>query len=168
MPKKGKVASSISFQFLLLLLLLSGCTAPAGHPKLVFHGSKGVSIPYEESPRSYGNLPVIQLSMNGVAGRFIVDTGSSGPMFTMTAVRQWHLSVSNATGSATLSDGRTARANLVKNVTLDVAPQITLHWNEVYVSPENNAPYFGLIDYHTLKGAHAVIDINTKTITITP
>jgi len=150
-----------------LLLLVSGCAAPLGHPKFEFHGSNSVSIPFEESAPSYGSLPVIQLSMNGVVGRFIVDTGASGPMFTMTAVREWHLSVSDASGSARMADGSKARAKLVRDVTLDVAPQITLHWGEVYVSPENNSPYFGMIDYHTLKGAHAVIDTSTKTITIT-
>jgi hypothetical protein len=148
--------------------LLTGCATPMGHPRVDFHGSAIAVVPFAEERASDGGLPVIVLSKNGVAGRFLVDTGSSGPMFTSRTIREWQLSVTEAEATARLADGTKARAQLVKNVTVNVSPEITLHWGEVYVSPENNADYFGMIDYNTLKKAHAVIDTRNRTITISP
>ncbi|MFO1478314.1 MAG: retropepsin-like aspartic protease [Verrucomicrobiota bacterium] len=151
---------------LLLASLLAGCATPPAPPRVEFGDNNTLRIPLEETTRKYGSLPVIVLSMNGVPGRFVVDTGASGPMFTRTAVKAWHLKVSDSTGSARLADGTRARASLIEDVTLELAPRVRIHWKEVYLSPESDSPYFGLIDYHTLKAVNAVIDTGNKMITI--
>ena len=151
-----------------LWLLVAGCAAAPAPLQVEYRANHTIRIPFEETSRAYGSLPVIQLSMNGVPGRFVVDTGASGPMFTRTAVREWHLTVSDARGSARLADGSRAHARTVENVTLEFAPQVRIHWKEVYLSPEKDSPYFGLIDYHTLKAVNAVIDTGSRTITIAP
>jgi len=144
---------------------MGGCATQLNNSKIEFHEANGFSIPIEDN---YNGRPTIQLSMNGVAGRFIVDTGANSPVFTMTAVRQWHLSISDFSGHSILANGGTGNPKIITNVTVNVTPYQSLHWGTVYIYPDNNEPYFGYIDFRTLESGNAVIDTRNKTINFTP
>ena len=151
-----------------LLFLLTGCATQMGHPKVGFRGSNCVTIPIEEWSGGHGHLPVVRFSKDGVVGRFIVDTGASVSMFTMTAVRAWHLSASDVPNSLHLADGSHFHTKCVKDVTLDLErTPIKVRFDEAYVL-SGDLPYFGLIGYDFLKATHAVMDIDKGNITFSP
>ena len=165
----GVIADCMSkLYYFSLLFLLTGCTTQMGHPKVEFHGSNCATIPIEEWSGGHGHVPVVQFSKDGVVGRFIVDTGASVSMFTMTAVRSWHLSASDVPNSLHLADGSHFDTKFVKNVTLDLErTSIRVHFDEAYVLP-GDLPYFGLIGYDFLKATHAVIDVDKSNIAFSP
>ena len=56
--------------------------------------------------------------------------------------------------------------SLATNITIRFTPQFSIHYKEVLVSPEHGDD-FGLLDFGTLRSAHAVMDMEQKTITVT-
>jgi Aspartyl protease len=109
--------------------------------------------------------PTVNVSINGVAGRMIVDTGATVPILNMTAVRQCGITLSPESAKTGDFWGDKVGMRLARNITVRLAPDFTVHWPKVMVHPgeENN---FGILDYGTLRAGHAVIDTKQKTITV--
>jgi predicted aspartyl protease len=114
--------------------------------------------------------PVIEGSINGVRGEFLIDTGANEPVLTMKAVRQCGLPLSSGTRSeAFLGDDRPKQFRIVKgNVTIEIDGAAISLGNPSVVSGLGSENWFGLIDYHTLKACHAVINVKEKSFTISP
>ena len=131
-------------------------------------GSNEVTIPYRDDyglPRYEGH-PAVEASINGVTGHFIIDTGATIPMLTMTGAQRCGVPLVPATKeSVPFWDGK-ADVRVATNVTVTLGRTLTVHWPKVVVHPGFDV-YFGIIDYGTLKAGQAVIDVNQKTIRMT-
>jgi hypothetical protein len=115
----------------------------------------------------YESHPVVRASINGVAGYFIIDTGSSVPILGIEAAQRCRFKPfwPPTTDKTNSFWGQKIRMMKATNIVAELAPGVTVHWPEVLVSGETN--FFGIIDYHTLKAVNAVIDTKRKTITVT-
>ncbi len=146
---------------------LAGC---ASHPRpaILLAGTNEVTIPYRDD---YGLLryeghPAVEASINGVTGHFIIDTGATIPMLTMTGARRCGVSLIPATKELVpFWDGK-AEVQVATNVAVTLGSTLTVQWPKVIVHPGFDV-YFGIIDYGTLKAGHAVIDVRQKTIKMT-
>jgi len=160
-----------TFQTAIVLLPLSfalaGC-ARFSAPYVELRATNTIKIRYSDS---YGlarfrDHPIIEASINGVIGPFVIDTGATIPILNMTAVRRCGISVS--AGPVKTGDfwGDQVGMKLATNVSLQLAPGLVVHWPKVLVHPGEDVT-FGTLDYGTLRAGHAVIDTNQKTITMT-
>ena len=152
---------------LVLSLTMPGC-ASNKRPTFVFNGTNQVTIPYSETGAflHFAGLPTVTASINGVTGTFIIDTGAQGPLLTTTAVRRCGIFASPSADKGVGVWGEQFPLEVATNVTVQFTPNFAIHYSKIMVSPEkgNN---FGLLDYGTLRTAHAVVDMNQKTITLT-
>lgn len=134
--------------------------------------SNRVTMAYFESqdtPQFHQVHPVVNVTINGVSGYFIVDTGSPGPCLSMTAVRRCGIESRLSHDYARGIGGR-VELMVATNVTVKLA-NVGFHWTEIPVLPEGaadtNQDFFGLLGYSTLVASHAVMDTKRKTITMT-
>jgi hypothetical protein len=142
---------------LLLCCLFAGCAA------------NRVTLGY-----TYGRwLPVLDGSINGISGHFVIDTGSSAPMLTQTAIERCSIALTTNHGSGYGVGGK-IEPMLATNVTISLTQGVTFHLRSVAVFPKlgdksanTNSDFFGIIDYRTLAARGAVMDMTRKTITLT-
>ena len=151
------------------LIVVTGCASPNRRRRVTSDTHKPITISYSDT---YGILryeshPVFRASINGVSGYFLIDTGATTPILTVTAARRCGLTVFSPPASEATRDfwGQKIRMMKATNVVAELAPGFTVHWPEVLVSGEEG--FFGIVDYLTLKAANAVIDTKSRTITFT-
>ena len=122
---------------------------------------------YEDGPLRARGLPCVEASINGVKGIFIVDTGANTPYLTKTGADRCHLVTSaKVVKKVDMFYAPKAGMKEAKNVTIEFGDSgVKIKWSKAIVDDRKD-PWFGLIDYHTLKAMHAVIDTNEKTIRI--
>jgi len=153
--------------FCMLAVLSSGCASESRRAVFRFESRAAVTIPYEEG---WLGRPVIEGSINGVRGKFLIDTGANEPVLTMKAIRRCGIPLSHKTKAAGFA-GNDALHQL-RLVDGDVSIEIQgarLTWGNVPIlSGLGSDEWFGLIDYHTLKAAHAIINLKERTITLSP
>jgi hypothetical protein len=131
-------------------------------------GSEGtVTIHYGEGWLGY---PVIQGSINGVRGEFLIDTGANEPILTMRAIRECRIPLALGSRSgAFVGDERPKQFGIVKGeVNIEIEGATITVGNAAVVSGVGSENWFGLIDYRTLKACHAVINVKEKSLTISP
>ncbi|MGD0537824.1 MAG: aspartyl protease family protein [Verrucomicrobiota bacterium] len=159
--------SIITFVALLSLgLAATGCVS-SRKPVFDLEG-KSVTIPFEVSGTflRFAGHPTVKAMINGVTGRFIIDTGAPGPILTTTAVRRCGIVTFPSRSRGADMFGAVYPLSLATNITIRFTPQFSIHYKEVLVSPEHG-DNFGLLDFGTLRSAHAVMDMGQKTITVT-
>jgi hypothetical protein len=130
-------------------------------------GGVAVTITYDEG---WLGRPVIVGSINGVRGRFLIDTGANEPVLTMKAIRECRIALSRgARLAASLGDDRPKQLRYVEgNVTVEL-DGASITWGSPSVAAGlGSDDWFGVIDYRTLKASKAVINLQEKTITLSP
>ena len=115
--------------------------------------------------------PTIIGSINGVSGHFLIDTGASGQYLTMTAARRCGITVIPSQLSTVDAWGDRIPMMEATNITVKLSRDVEIRWPVVLVLTNDNEnsvnhDFFGILDYETLVSAHAVIDMNHKTLTI--
>jgi len=150
-----------------LSLAVTGCVS-APKPSVMLTGASQVTIPYKDAYgfQRYEGHPTVDVSINDVAGRLIIDTGATVPILNMTAVRRCGLVLSSEPAKTGDFWGDKVGMKLATNVTVRLAPNFTVHWPKVMVHP-GEEDHFGILDYGTLRAANAVLDTKQKTITVT-
>jgi hypothetical protein len=138
--------------------------------------SHRVTLDYTDShlkPPARGVQPVLEGSINGVSGHFVIDTGAMGATLTATAVQRCGIAVTPSDGFAIGVGGKVAMMQAT-NVTVRLAQDVTIHWPIILVLPkghsnpaDTNDDFFGILDYRTFAVRHAVMDMKQKTITLT-
>jgi hypothetical protein len=160
----------LHFVLPLLAFALSGCALSHHRPEIEFPDSGRAILHFKDSPLVARGLPYIEASIHGEEGTFIIDTGANAPYLTMNAVRRCRLSFSDTeTKKADIYHGKGVPMKVTRDVKIVIAKRLSIHWSKAVVDPREDAyfgSYFGLLDYHTLKAMHAVIDMDAKTITI--
>ena len=144
----------------------TGCVSrPA--PSVMLAGAGQVTIRYTDTygPLRFEGHPTVDVSINGVAGRMIVDTGAPMPILNMTTVRRCGITLSSEPAKTGDFWGDKIGMRSATNITVRLAPDFTVHWPRVLVHP-GEEDHFGTLDYATLKAGHAVIDTKQKTITM--
>lgn len=108
---------------------------------------------------------MIQASINGVSGPFMIDTGATIPILGIEAGRRCKFKTFWPPASDLTNSfwGEKIRMMKATNLVIELAPGVTVHWPEALVTGETN--FFGIIDYRTLKAVNAIIDTRNKTIT---
>ena len=149
------------------ILLLAGCVS-GPRPAVLLIGTNQVTIPYRDD---YGLLryeghPALEASINGVTGFFIIDTGATIPMLTMTGAHRCGVPLIPGSKETVPFWDENVNMKVATNVAVTLTPSVTVHWPKVLVHPGFSS-FFGIIDYGTLKAGHAVIDLNQKTIRMT-
>jgi hypothetical protein len=139
--------------------------------------SHRVTIAYADwhyPPPVQGHQPVIDASINGVSGHFVIDTGAMGPVLTITAVHRCSIGVTSSHGSVVGADGDKMKMLEATNVTVRFSNNYVIHWpvilvlpNDLATPPGMNGTLFGVLDYQTLRTHGAVMDMKQKTITLT-
>jgi predicted aspartyl protease len=114
--------------------------------------------------------PVVQGSFNGVRGDFLIDTGANEPILTMKAVRECRIPLAEGKRSeAFVGDDRPKQFGIAKGkVRIEIEGATITVGNASVVSGMGSDAWFGLIDYHTLKACHAVINVNERSLTLSP
>jgi hypothetical protein len=147
-------------------LFVIGC---ASSRKATFElgGLTTVTIPFEVSGAfsSFAGHPMLKGTINGVTGKFLIDTGAPGPLLTATAVEKCGIVLSPRQSRGADMWGKVFPLKIATNVFIKFNPDFTVHYAEVLVSPEKS-DHFGLLDYGTLHSAHAVMDMERQTITV--
>jgi hypothetical protein len=135
------------------VLLMLSCASP-GNPDFVFTNTNKVTMPFSEAGAmlSFAGHPTINGSINGVTGKFIIDTGAPGPLLTATAVRRCGIIALPSLSKGAGFWGDAFPLKKATNVTVRFTPDFAVHYTEVLVSPEEG-PHFGLLDYGT-SGRH--------------
>lgn len=134
----------------------------------MLEGANHITIHYTDTYgfQRYEGHPTVDVYINGVAGRLIVDTGATVPILNMTAVHRCGIVLSPAVAGTNDWWGEQVGMKLATNVTVRLAPNFTVHWPKVLVH-QGEEDCFGILDYGTLKAEHAVMDMKQKTITVT-
>ena len=136
-------------------LVVAGCQSDPSSV-VPLQEARQVTIPYSESPDFLHGHPGIEASINGVAGRFMIDTGTGAPILSKEAVRLCSLKVRPSLGNW-WNGGSNAPMDIATNVTVWLGKLFEIHWPEVAVfSWEDKADtnFFGILDYGTLQASH--------------
>ena len=154
--------------------LAAGCAShPGSGPGAGRTGQ--ITIPYTDSADLpiYASRPTIEASINGVSGRFILDTGAASPSLTTTAVRRCGIAESRSSTIGVDTSGSEVPLMSATNVTVKLAPEFSIHFPTVLVLPTQldagsgtNQDFFGVLDYRTLRAGHAVLDTKNRTLTM--
>jgi hypothetical protein len=152
---------------LLVCFVFTGC-ARFPSPRVELHGTNTITIHYSDNYglRRFAQHPIIEATINGVTGPFVIDTGTTIPILTMTGARRCGISPSLQPALKGDTWGSEIDMKMATNVSLQLAPGFVVHWSKVLVHPGEDVT-FGTLDYGTLKAGHAVIDIKQKTLTMT-
>jgi len=133
-----------------------------------FDGANQVTISYSDTNGFLYGHPGIEASINGVSGSLMIDTGTVAPLLSRQAVRLCGIVLSPSPNQ--WWDGqRMVSMEMATNVTVRLTPNFAIHWPEVAVlstEDKRETNFFGFLDYGTLRAAHAVMDTNKKTITL--
>jgi hypothetical protein len=160
MGHKPKILSAMAASLMFL-----GCSGP----KSIGTASLGhsVVIHYHEG---WLGRPVIAGSINGVRGEFLIDTGANEPILTMKAIRECRIPLAEGTRSeAFIGDAGPKHFGIVKgDVKIEVEGATIQIANASVVSGLGSDKWFGLIDYHTLRACHAIINVAEKSLTLSP
>ena len=150
-----------------LSCLLCGCVSSL-KPSASLGGEESVTLPFRirGAMLSFGGHPVIEATVNGVSGFFIIDTGAAGPMLTANGARRCAISSAPARAMGVGMWGDEFPLEKATNVTIQFTPRFSLHYDEILISPKEG-DHLGLLDFGTLKSLHAVMDMGQKTITFT-
>jgi hypothetical protein len=150
----------------LMSFAVAGCVSRP-MPSVMLEGTSHVTIHYTDTYgfQRYEGHPTVDVSINGVAGRLIVDTGATVPILNMTAVHRCGIVISSEVAGTNDWWGEQVGMKLATNVTVRLAPNFTVHWPKVLVH-RGEEDCFGILDYGTLKAGHAVMDMKQKTITL--
>jgi hypothetical protein len=111
---------------------------------------------------------MVEASINGVSGSFIIDTGSPNSFLFVPTIDRCKIACSSFHGQALGVEGKVELLEAT-NVTVNFASGFKIHWSSVPVLPANsqvNSDFLGLIGYSTLAGRNAVLDLKHKTITL--
>ena len=132
-----------------------------------FEKADAIVIPYEEG---WAGRPVVKGSINGVEGKFLIDTGATDPILTMRAVRECGLAVSPVTRRQGFVGDEIPREfrTVDSDVKVELEKAIITWGHPPVVVGVGSELWFGIIDYRTLKASHAVINVKDKTLTISP
>ena len=151
----------------LVAVASSGCALVSQRSDLRLEGGVAVKIPYEEG---WLGRPVIEGSINGVRGKFLIDTGANEPVLTMKAIRECGIALSPRTKVVGFvgDDVPKEFRRVDGDVTIEIEGARITWGNAAVLSGQTSYKWFGLIDYHTLKAAHAVINLKERTITLSP
>src|SRR5882672_3272046 len=135
----------------LVSFVVAGCVSRP-RPSVMLEGASHVTIHYTDTYgfQRYEGHPTVDVSINGVAGRLIVDTGATVPILNMTAVRRCGISLSSEPAKTGDFWGDKVGMRLATNITVRLAPNFTVHWPKVLVHP-GEEDHFGILDYGTLK-----------------
>ena len=168
------VTAAVAYTVIIAAGVFSGgCAAgPAERARPTAVASEDVQgsvvLSFEESPMQVGGLPTLKASINGVGGNFVIDTGAGVPILTRVAAERCNVTLrpERETQKVDILGGITPM-RIARNVTIEFSPHFKVHYSMVYVdaSESRDWPWFGIIDYQTLKAANAVIDVSRKTIT---
>jgi len=152
----------------------AGCAShPNSDPGAVRAGQ--ITIPYTDTAGEsiFAYRPTIEASIDGVPGRFILDTGAAEPSLTTTAVSRCKIAVSRSSAIGVDASGSEVPLMSATNITVKLAPDFSIHFPSVLVLPtqvdqgsSSNHDFFGVLDYRTLRAGHAVMDMKYKTITL--
>jgi hypothetical protein len=115
--------------------------------------------------------PIVVGSINGISGHFLIDTGASGQYLSMTAVRRCGIAVTPSQRYSVDAWGNRIAMMEATNITVKLSHDVEIRWPRVMVLTSTNEDsinqnFFGVLDYETLESAHAVLDTNHKTLTI--
>src|ERR1035437_2360351 len=148
-----------------LCWMVSGC---ASHRVTISY------VDVHSKPPAYGCQPIIEASINGVTGHFVIDTGAMGPTLTKTAVSRCGIAVTPSKGYIVGAGGGNIPMMQATNVTVRIWQGVAIHWPIVLVFPSGlpqppgtNDNFFGLLDYGSLRAHNAVLNMKHKTITLT-
>lgn len=114
----------------------------------------------------FAGHPSITGTLKGVSGRWIIDTGAPGPLLTKAAVRKCGITTLPSRSKGGDMWGKSFPLERATNVTIHFTSAFSVHYDEILVSPDKG-PHFGLLDYGTLRAAHAVINCERRTIEVT-
>jgi hypothetical protein len=148
-----------------LIWIVSGCA------------SRRVTISYVDvhyKPPVYGYQPIIEATINGVSGHFLIDTGAMAPALSKTAVSRCGLAVTPSKGYITGAEGGNITMMQATNVTVRFSQGVAIHWPIVLVFSGDipqpagtNDTCLGVLDYGSLRAHGAILDMKQKTITLT-
>lgn len=115
--------------------------------------------------------PIINGSINGVSGHFLIDTGASGQYLSMTAVRRCGITVTPSQRFSLDAWGNRIAMMEATNISVKLSRDVEIRWPLVMVLTSTNEDsvdqnFFGILDYETLASAHAVLDTKHKILTI--
>jgi len=149
----------------LLSLFICECASPL-KPPAKMGNREDVTVPFRVrgAIRSFGGHPVIEASINGVSGFFLIDTGAAGPMLTANGARRCGISSEPAGDKGVDLGGDQFALERATNVTIEIGRWFSLHYNTILVSPKED-DHLGVLDFGTLESLHAVMDMGKKTIT---
>jgi hypothetical protein len=171
-PESGRSAMKSRLAYLAIVLpllscLLCGC-ASSLKPSADLGDEESVTVPFKirGAMHSFGGHPVIEATINGVAGFFIIDTGAAGPMLTANGARRCGIASIPARALGVDMWGDEFPLKRATNVTIRFGPRFSLHYDDILVSPKEG-DHFGLLDFGTLKSLNAVMDMGQRTITLT-
>jgi len=166
-----RVLLAIACQTVIAPILVSFALVGCAHfpsASVELQGTNIITMRYSDSYglSRFAEHPIIEASINGVTGPFVVDTGTTIPILTMTGARRCGVPVSSAPVLKGDTWGEQVGMKLATNVSLRLAPGFVVHWPKVLVHPGEDVT-FGTLDYGTLRAGHAIIDTKQKTITMT-
>jgi hypothetical protein len=143
--------------FIAAVFLICLCGGCASHQ---------VTISYFDSEEH----AMVSASINGVSGKFAIDTGAPGSCLTMSAVRRCGIGYTHGHHAVMGIEGKLELLDAT-NIIVKLAPDFEMHFPRMPILPDGsvqtNGDFFGLIGYKTLANRHAVLDMKHKTITLT-
>lgn len=124
-----------------------------------------MTIPYEET---FGGRPIIEGTINGVRGKFLIDTGANQPVLTMKAARECEIPLTQEIRTAEFLGDEAPGEFAVVDGKIEIQIKgATISWNDASVASGLGSDiFFGVIDYRTLKAAQAIINVKKRTLTI--
>ena len=151
-----------------LVVWLSGCASAPNQPLSEVQGDGKVIVHYSEELRGGQPHPVIEGTINGVRGKFLIDTGASDPVLTMKAIHACGIKLLKETAEVgTIGDRFPTKLRRAEGkVKIEFGPHVIVTCGNAYVTEGIGSDFwFGLLDYRTLNAAHAIINIEEKTVT---
>jgi hypothetical protein len=147
---------------------LSGCAWSWHKPFSQIQGDGKVIVQYSDEVQAGQLHPVIEGTINNIKGKFLIDTGVSDLVLTMRAIRACGIPLRKETGEVgTIGDRSPTRLMKVDGIVkIEFGPHVVVTCGNVYVTEGMGSDmWFGLLDYRTLSAAHAVINVEEKTVT---
>lgn len=156
----------------LIPMVLMGCVRFPAAPQVGVSGDGPMTIPYLEETRGGLPAPVIEGEINGVRGRFLVDTGAGAPILTWKAIQECGIPLAPRTDTmGTIGDKHPTEikraAGVVKVSIREAATgrEFRFVWGDAYVTDGIGSDlWLGIIDFSSLRAAGAVIDTRQKRI----
>src|SRR5436190_1455512 len=131
-----------SVSFTVLSLVLGGC-APFSKPAVIWEGTNTMVIRYSDNYglRRFADHPIVEASINGVTGPFVIDSGTTIPILTMTGARRCGVRILPAPVATGDTWGDQIGMKVATNVSLQLAPGFVVHWPKVLVHPGEDVTF---------------------------